>query len=116
VWRQYLLNKTLWYYRQRFQQQMQHTAVRCPQHFHGFLTTGNLGAAVLPWLLSQMPDGINELMCHPARLDATLLHSSSRLKQAREQELLGLTSATVRQALQQTQITLTSFRDLATIA
>jgi predicted glycoside hydrolase/deacetylase ChbG (UPF0249 family) len=115
VWRQYFLNKTLFYYRQRFQRQMQHTTIQCPQHFHGFLTTGNLCAAVMPLLFAQMPIGINELMCHPARLDTSLLASNSRLKNAREQELLGLTSINTRQALQQAQITLTSFRDLATV-
>lgn len=56
----------------------------------GVAATGTLNEPTLRALLSQIPDGIWELVCHPAYMDAELRSTRTRLQQAREVELTAL--------------------------
>ena len=108
----YLLGRMLEYYRLIFKMRMRETTVRCPDHFHGFVMTGNLAPEIMPEILGRVSEGLNELMCHPARLDPDLLSTATRLKESREQELKALTSEQARQAISKLKIELTSFEKL----
>jgi predicted glycoside hydrolase/deacetylase ChbG (UPF0249 family) len=109
----FVLGKMLGYYRMVFDMRMRETPVRCPDHFHGFVATGLLSPEIIRLILAQVPEGISELMCHPARLEADLQASATRLKESRERELAALTSTQAHQAIKEHSIELTSFRELA---
>lgn len=111
--KKYALSKMLSYYRLVFQMRMRETPVRCPDHFQGFIATGRLSPELMPKILAQVSEGVTELMCHPARLDADLQAAHTRLKASRERELAALTSPQARAALKAQGIELTSFRELA---
>ena len=108
----YLLTKLLSYYGAIFRQRMRQTQIAYPTQFQGFMATGRLSPELLIKLLSQLSTGINELMCHPARLDAQLQAAATRLKASREQELAALIDPQVQVAITQQAIKLVSFRDL----
>lgn len=52
----------------------------------GVLATGTLGAATLKSLLGAMPNGVWELVCHPAYNDAALAAVRTRLRESRAVE------------------------------
>jgi predicted glycoside hydrolase/deacetylase ChbG (UPF0249 family) len=62
-------------------------------------------------VLDGLPEGTTELMCHPARVDDELRNSSS-YADARERELLVLTSDAARSAIRDRDIELARFSDL----
>jgi hypothetical protein len=101
------------YYRLIFQMRMRETDLYCPDHFHGFIATGRLEPKIMPEIIGRVSEGINELMCHPARLDPDLAASETKLKEARERELAALTSEQARRAIDANGIKLSSFRELA---
>ncbi|MEW6734547.1 MAG: ChbG/HpnK family deacetylase [Acidobacteriota bacterium] len=112
-YKRYLLGKLLGYYRMIFRMRIRETFLRCPDHFYGFLLTGHLQPEVMLQILAQMPEGLSELMCHPARLEPDLLNCATRLKASRERELAAVTASSTRQAIDALGIQLTSFRALA---
>lgn len=56
----------------------------------GVLATGSLDAATLAATLSRMPEGIWELVCHPAVMDDELRATRTRLKESRVVEFNAL--------------------------
>jgi chitin disaccharide deacetylase len=56
----------------------------------GVAATGTLNEVVLRTLLERLPDGIFELVCHPAYLDDELMATRTRLQQSRQVELAAL--------------------------
>ena len=79
-------------------------------HFAGFQITGRLDKARLISTLEALPEGLTELMCHPARMGDELKASKTRLKESRAVELEALTSPEVRQVLLRKQIALANYR------
>ncbi len=65
-------------------------------HFTGFQLTGRLNEITLADTLIALPDGLTELMCHPARLGPELRNAPTRLKESRQLELAALTSPAIR--------------------
>jgi chitin disaccharide deacetylase len=110
--KRYLLSRMLDYYRLVFQLRMRETGVLCPDHFHGFVMTGHLTPEAMQEVLNQVSEGVNELMCHPGRLEPDLINTTTRLKESRERELAALTSLQARQAISTQGIQLTSFQKL----
>ncbi len=53
----------------------------------GVLATGNLNTGTLTAILSRMPEGTWELVCHPAVMDEELRATRTRLKESRVVEL-----------------------------
>jgi predicted glycoside hydrolase/deacetylase ChbG (UPF0249 family) len=86
---------------------------RTTDHFAGFRITGRYGASELSRLIGQLPEGSTEFMCHPGYCRSELQAARTRLKASREEEMRALTSAEVRQALEQAGVRLSSYRDLA---
>ena len=99
----------------RFNRRLAASTVRCADHFHGLVVTGLLSPALIPDVIALARPGVNELMCHPGRLDADLHTLRTRLKHEREGELEALLSTGARDALKAHDIRLTSYRALADI-
>jgi len=58
----------------------------------GVLATGNLNATALQGLVSRIPEGTWELVCHPAAMDEELRGAHTRLKESRVVEFEALRS------------------------
>jgi hopanoid biosynthesis associated protein HpnK len=83
-----------------------------PEHFWGVAATGTLNRGAILSMISSMPEGVSELMCHPGHCDRELEQSNTRLKQEREWELEALIEPGVRAALKQQHVELISYRGL----
>jgi hopanoid biosynthesis associated protein HpnK len=79
----------------------------------GIAATGMLNQKTLSAILSSLPQGTWELVCHPGYSDDDLRAAGTRLLQQREIELQALTSAETKSLLQRQNIQLMSYADLA---
>jgi hopanoid biosynthesis associated protein HpnK len=98
--------------RRRFHRVLESRGCRTTDHFAGFQITGRFRTAELIGLLSALPDGTTELMCHPGRCGPALRSAPTRRKESREAELEALIAPEVRAALERNGIRLVSYRDL----
>ena len=78
----------------------------------GIMATGTLDGAALRSLLSRMPDGIWELVCHPGYADGALEQRRTRLRASREIEREALLEVIPQQLNRDPALTLTDFRDI----
>jgi len=96
---------------------LQHRLVRrgcrTTDHFAGYEITGRYDAPGLAAAIRNLPEGVTEFMCHPGFCGDELRAAPTRLKDSRRIELEALTSAEARRALQESAVTLISYRDLA---
>ncbi|MGQ9898320.1 MAG: ChbG/HpnK family deacetylase [Acidobacteriota bacterium] len=95
-----------------FERRLRMTKLRAPDAFFGFAHTGLLNPTLICYLLSLLPIGTSELMCHPSEMDDTLRHYPTRLKSARARELAALTDAQVQAEVARQNIQLVSFAHL----
>lgn len=95
-----------------FQGALQRHGRRSTDHFLGFRMTGRFGTVELVRLIRRLPEGSTEFMCHPGFCTPELLAAPTRLKESRSRELEALTSPEARAALEESNVTLTSFRNL----
>jgi chitin disaccharide deacetylase len=96
----------------QFQKMVREHGMFAPNHFWGVAATGQLHREALLSVIASLPDGVNEVMCHPGEYDEELEHSQTRLKKERQQELDALTDPAVRRAINQQQIELMDYRGL----
>ncbi|MYB50851.1 MAG: ChbG/HpnK family deacetylase [Acidobacteriia bacterium] len=96
-----------------FEERLRRARCRTSDYFAGFVGTGAMDARWLVALLTGLPGGTGELMCHPGICGPYLRRADTRLKQSREREMRALCSDEVRQAVAERGIELLSFRDLA---
>ncbi|HKF53083.1 MAG TPA: ChbG/HpnK family deacetylase [Candidatus Acidoferrales bacterium] len=96
----------------QFQKVARNHGMRMPEHFWGVAATGHLNRESILSMLESMPEGVNELMCHPGQCDDELKHSRTRLKREREVELEALTHPEVRAAIERQGIKLMDYRGL----
>ncbi|MEJ2606759.1 MAG: carbohydrate deacetylase [Anaerolineales bacterium] len=80
-----------------------------PDHFFASFFAAGVSLEHFIRILRSLPDGVNELMCHPGFVDSELRATSGYAK-PREREFQILTDPAVRQAIQENRITLSSFR------
>lgn len=99
--------------RPMLQRKLTSRGCKTTDHFAGFEITGRYDARVLAARIRRLPDGVTEFMCHPGFCGDELRAAPTRLKDSRRRELDALTSAEVREALQESAVTLICFRDLA---
>jgi predicted glycoside hydrolase/deacetylase ChbG (UPF0249 family) len=85
---------------------------RTTDHFAGFRMTGRFGTKELVQLIRRLPAGTTEFMCHPGRCGAELRLAPTRLKESRQHELETLIAPETRQAVQDSQIRVVSYREL----
>jgi len=112
-WRRRLVSQGLNVLRLRFHAKLRRYGCRTTDHFAGFSLTGHLQIADIVRLLDRLPAGTTELMVHPGFCREELRAARTRLKESREKELLALTAAATREAVQRNGIQLGRYRDLA---
>ena len=78
----------------------------------GIAATGKLDQRMLVQILSALPEGTWELVCHPGYSDGELCAAGTRLTTSREVELAALTSEETKQALKRQKIELISYAEL----
>lgn len=92
------------------------SGIKFVDNFYGILYSGKLDQDLFLRFLEIIPDGISELMVHPAYLDQELEQLSRELNiyllKSREQELRVLTSSEIIQKVKELNIQLVSYRDL----
>jgi predicted glycoside hydrolase/deacetylase ChbG (UPF0249 family) len=72
---------------------------RTTDHFAGFQLTGRFHVKELVELITILPEGSTEFMCHPGRCGEALRAARTRLKESRERELEALVAPAVKEAL-----------------
>jgi predicted glycoside hydrolase/deacetylase ChbG (UPF0249 family) len=82
-------------------------------HFAGFALTGRFRALDLTGLLTRLPEGTTEFMCHPGMCTDELRCAPTRLKKSREYELQALTAPEVVDLVQRNGIELVNYRQLS---
>ncbi len=97
----------------RFRTQLGRHHCRSTDWFAGFKLTGRYGSEDLINVIRALPEGSTEFMCHPGHCGDDLRSARTRLKDSREEELRALTAPEVRAALDETGVTLVSYRDLS---
>lgn len=107
------VSRSLGLVRRRFERTLRAWGCRTTDHFAGFQITGQYNAAELALLIRSLPEGSTEFMCHPGYATGELRAANTRLKESRAGELAALTSPLVKQALQESSVTLTTYRDLS---
>jgi predicted glycoside hydrolase/deacetylase ChbG (UPF0249 family) len=75
------------------------------------IESGSVGISLLRQTLANLPEGTWELVCHPGYNDADLRAARTRLLDAREEERRLLTSAELRQFLDEQKIRVISYRE-----
>lgn len=98
--------------RGRFRRVLEQRHCRATDHFAGFQVTGRFRTRELLELLSLIPIGSTELMCHPGRCGPPLRAARTRLKESREEELEALTAPEVRAQIQRVGIELVNYHQL----
>ena len=78
----------------------------------GVLVTGVLDLNLFLQIVSHMPEGTWEFVCHPGYNDSDLGRVKTRLRESRQQELAVLTSPEARRALQERGVQLISYHEL----
>jgi chitin disaccharide deacetylase len=78
-------------------------------YFCGIAQTGVLTKAGVQKLLSSLPEGTTELMCHPGYADEDLRKSHTRLQESRQTELQILTDKTIRKSVAELGIRLINY-------
>jgi len=111
-WPRQMVSKGLGFARARFHRVLTRYGCRTTDHFAGFQITGHYDAAELARLIRQLPEGSTEFMCHPGFCTEELRASRTRLKESRQRELDALTSAEVRQAVQESNVTLARYTEI----
>jgi chitin disaccharide deacetylase len=111
-WSKRATSRALGVVRGRFARVLGKHGCRSTDHFAGFQLTGRYDARDLARLIRALPEGSTEFMCHPGICGDELRAAGTRLKESREQELRALTSAEVREALEESGVELVTYRDL----
>jgi chitin disaccharide deacetylase len=79
----------------------------------GIEVTGALNEALFTAMVSRIPEGTWEFVCHPGYNDSDLQSTKTRLRQSRETELCALTLPRAREILTRQGVELISYRDLS---
>jgi len=111
-WRRKAVSRMLRLSRSRFHRVLERYQCRTTDHFAGFQLTGLYDAAELARLIRHLPEGITEFMCHPGFCTPELQAARTRLKESRRRELDALTSREVRQAIEESNVTLARYREI----
>lgn len=91
--------------------EIRESQIKVPDGLLGLDVVGKLSPRTLKNLLSILPDGSWELMCHPAEIDEDLTRLSS-LTNGRQEDLSGLIDTEVQQEVENSGIELISFKEI----
>ena len=95
---------------------VERTGAVTTDYFCGIAQTGVLTREGVAQLLSILPEGTTELMCHPGYVDEELRRTSTRLQESRQTELDILTDAEIRKLVASKGIRLISYRLMGEVA
>lgn len=95
----------------RARYKLSRNGITAPSSFFGMLAGGNMREEYLSAIISQLPDGISEIMMHPGT-DAEALQKVYNWQYHWEQELHALTSDRIRALIDTNRIHLVSFGEL----
>jgi predicted glycoside hydrolase/deacetylase ChbG (UPF0249 family) len=113
VLKQYLVGRGVSAFAWRFKQKLAKAGLGYPTHFYGLSQTGFLDIRGIRGVVSRLPQGTSELMCHPGYADVTLAETGTRLLAQREIEKLALCSPFLRSFLEVSGIRLVNYQALA---
>jgi hopanoid biosynthesis associated protein HpnK len=94
-------------------QQAERAGVSTADYFCGIAQTGELTKEGVARLLSSLPEGTTELMCHPGYADEALRKTSTRLQGSRQKEVEILTDTEIRNLVASQGIRLIDYAFLA---
>lgn len=89
----------------RAKKKLENAGFKHPDHFYGISETGNLDEEKLKSIIKNLPDGVNEIMCHPG-------YSNPNDKLDRKKELMALTDRDVRREIEMSEIRLISYGEM----
>ena len=121
LWKRYGQMRMLHTFSKQFLQRTKRAGLLTPDGVIGVIETGSLEShgdssgrsSLLHQTLANLPEGTWELVCHPGYNDADLRAAGTRLLDSREEERRLLTSAELRQFLEEQKIRVISYRDFA---
>ena len=91
--------------------------LRHADHFRGLLDSGRVTAATYRRFLTELPDGVTEISCHPGYADAELdALAPGYINAHREEELLALAHPSLRELCRERSIRLMHYGELAGLA
>ncbi len=111
LWKRYGQVRILHTFSGQFHQRTKRAGLVTPDGVLGVIGTGSVGISLLRQTLASLPEGTWELVCHPGYNDADLRAARTRLLDAREEERRLLTSAELRQFLDEQKIRVISYRE-----
>lgn len=95
-----------------FQREVAAAGMRATDGALGVLVTGVLDLSIFTQIISKVPEGTWEFVCHPGYNDRDLDQVRTRLRESREQELEVFTSPEARKVLEQHGVQLISYDEL----
>lgn len=113
LWKRYGQVRMLHTFSGQFRQRTKRAGLLTPDGVVGVIETGTVDNSLLRQTLASLPEGTWELVCHPGYNDADLGATRTRLLDSREAERRLLTSAELRQFLEEQKIRIISYREFA---
>jgi hopanoid biosynthesis associated protein HpnK len=115
LWKRYGQVRMLHTFSGQFRQRTKRAGLLTPDGVVGVIETGSVESSgyssLLRQTLASLPEGTWELVCHPGYNDADLRAARTRLLDSREEERRLLTSAELRQFLEEQKIRVISYRE-----
>jgi hopanoid biosynthesis associated protein HpnK len=111
LWKRYCEFKILYLLAGKFQRAIQQAGLKTPDGTLGIISTGALDESLFQLILSSLPPGTWEFVCHPGYNDPDLQKVQTRLRESRAQELRILISPNSRQVASEAGIELISYQD-----
>jgi predicted glycoside hydrolase/deacetylase ChbG (UPF0249 family) len=112
LWTRYAEVRVLRALADKFRRTAKQEGFVTPDGTFGVVVTGALDEKLFRHIVTTIPDGTWEFVCHPGYNDAELQRANTRLRLSRETELRVLTMPEVRELLFNSEIELISYRDL----
>ncbi len=116
LWKRYAEVRILRSLSGKFRRAAASLPLATPDGTLGIVVTGSLDLELFRAIARIIPQGTWEFVCHPGYNDPDLKRVNTRLLQSREAELAILTMPDAREVLRQNNISLISYRDLASSA
>ena len=112
LWSRYAEMRVLQGFAGRFRRAVKEEGFATPDGTVGVEVTGVLDETLFRAIVTAIPEGTWEFVCHPGYNDAELQAAKTRLRESRETELRALNLPDARTTLSQAGIALISYRDL----
>jgi len=98
------------YFARRFKPLLDKAGLRTPAYFTGNAYVGAFDLVAMREILSSLPEGVTELMCHPGYVDKELAATGGSLQSQREKEVEAIVSPETRAMIEMNGIQLATYR------